>query len=105
MKHLPAAVLTGLLIAAPGPGAQPTADYSGTWTMDPARSESAHNGEPFRPMTIVIAQTPTELRIDTTRGADKETVVYPLGQAARATPSDTVHQPEAYWIGEPLVTE
>jgi hypothetical protein len=104
MTHLPAAMLTVVLLTVSAARAQPAVDYSGTWKMDPARSESAHNGEPFRPVTLVIAQTATELRIDSTRGADKETVVYPLGQAA-SVPSDTVHQPEAYWIGERLVTE
>ena len=106
MRHLPAAMLTAVLLTTSAVRAQQAAaDYSGTWTMDPARSESAHNGELYRPVTVVIAQTANALRIDTTRGGDKESVAYPLGQAARAAPSDTVHQPEAYWIGDRLVTE
>src|SRR2546422_11750453 len=46
---------------------QDSSDFSGTWKMDPARSESAHQAVPIGPVTLVINQTATELRIETRR--------------------------------------
>jgi len=105
MKHLPAALLAATLFFPVTADAQISSDFSGTWTMDQARSESAHSGEPFKPVTFVIAQTDKELRVDTTRGDQKESVVYPLGKAARATGTSAAGHPEAYWDGNKLVTE
>ena len=86
--------------------AQPRTDFSGTWVMDPGRSESAHSGEPFKPITSVILQSDATVKIETTRGEQKEAIVYPLerGHIAAAEPSASL-QPEAYWDGEKLVTE
>src|SRR5438309_2040044 len=79
-KGLPAAVLTGALAAASLLHAQARPDFSGTWTMDLARSESTRQGEPIKPpVTVIIAQTAADVRVETTRGDQKETVVYPLG--------------------------
>lgn len=105
MKHLPAALLAAALFLPDTAHAQTPKDFSGTWAMDLARSESAHSGEPFKPVTFVIAQTEKDLRIDTTRGAQKESVVYPLSKAARAVGTSAAGHPDAYWDGEKLVTE
>src|SRR5436309_3267415 len=94
MKFLPATLLAATLffpstMPAPalslvdGPAlslveGQTTSDFSGTWTMDLTRSESPHSGEPFKPVTFVIAQSDKDVRIDTTRGDQKENIVYPL---------------------------
>jgi hypothetical protein len=107
MRRLPAAVVTAILILPRAAGAQPPVDFSGTWSMDPARSESTRQGEPIRPVTVTIAQTDAELRIDTTRGDQKETIVYPLGRPSRVAASgpNAMLQPEAHWEGDALVTE
>ncbi len=105
MKYLPAALLTATLLLPSTTHAQ-TSDFSGTWTMDPARSESAQQGETIKPSTVVIAQTATELRVETMRGERHESVVYALGKTLRpAAGPAAAGQPAAYWEGDKLVTE
>ena len=107
-KGLPAAVLTGALAAASLLHAQARPDFSGTWTMDLARSESTRQGEPIKPpVTVIIAQTAADVRVETTRGDQKETVVYPLGDSRRAAAAaiGSSFQPEAFWDGDKLVTQ
>jgi hypothetical protein len=75
MKRL----LWTLCIAAlvhPGLAAQGLPDFSGTWTMDLSRSETAAQGPAIGPVTVAIQQTSAELRIDTTRNGNTETVRY-----------------------------
>ena len=121
MKFLPATLLAATLFfpsTTPAPAqsfvegpalslveGQTTSDFSGTWTMDLTPSESPHSGEPFKPVTFVIAQSDKDVRIDTTRGDQKENILYPLGRAARAVGTSAAGHPEAYWEGGKLVTE
>jgi hypothetical protein len=106
MQFLPATFLAAILFFPSTTHEQTaTSDFSGTWTMDLARSESPHSGEPFKPVTFVIAQSDKDLRIDTTRGDQKESIVYALGKAARAVGTSASGHPEAYWEGSKLVTE
>jgi len=105
MNHLPAAFLAATLLFPIAAHPQTPIDFSGTWTMDAARSEAAHSGEPFKPVTFVIAQSEKDLRIDATRGDQKESIVYPLGKGARAVGTSAAGHPEAYWEGSKLVTE
>jgi hypothetical protein len=106
MRDLAAALLTATLFLPSATRAQTSNDFSGTWTMDPARSESAQQGEVVKPTTVVISQTPTELRVETTRGERHESVLYPLVKAARpAAGPAAAGQPAAYWEGDRLVTE
>jgi hypothetical protein len=67
-----------------GVGAQNHPDFSGTWNMDPARSEAAAQGTPIGPVTLAIRQSPGEIHIQTTRNGSTETVRY-LPAAAKAT--------------------
>jgi hypothetical protein len=100
MRSLPAAYLVASLAVAVS---QSRPDFSGAWSMDPVRSESTRQGEPVKPVRMVIAQGATDVRIETTRGDQTETIVYPLGSAhANAT---NPLQPEAYWEGDTLVTQ
>lgn len=106
-------VLVTFLVALALPvaaSAQAPADFSGTWTMDLARSESPTYAEFVGPVTVVITQTPSEVRIETTRGAGPATITvrttYEIQDAADAEAragdsTDTV----AYWDGATLVTE
>lgn len=93
---------------------QPTRDLSGAWTMDLARSEAAQQGEGVEPVSFVITQTATQVRVETRRGNKDENVLYPLTKSrasASPAPAPTVsgqpeaYQPEAYWDGDKLVTE
>jgi hypothetical protein len=46
-------------------GAQTRPDLSGSWRLDPNRSDSATYPELTRPVTLVITQTASELRVET----------------------------------------
>jgi hypothetical protein len=103
----PAALLTILFLPLPA-HAQRSTDFSGTWAMDLSKSESSQQGTAVAPVSFVITQTPTQVRIETTRGERVENVLYPLARSRGATGtsggSGTAH-PEAYWEGDTLVTE
>jgi hypothetical protein len=108
MKCIPPAALAIAIFLPHATGAQPVRDFSGTWTMDPARSESAQQGEPLKAVMFVITQGAAQVRIETTRGAEKEDVLYPLvrvrAEGASSASTASGH-PEAYWEGDKLVTE
>jgi hypothetical protein len=70
--------------------------------MDPERSQTAQQGEPFSMVTFVITQSVGQVRIETTRGNQKESVLYALTNSRASGASG---QPEAYWDGNRLVTE
>ena len=61
---------------AAGLGAQSPPDFSGTWTMDPERSDAAQQGVPSGPVTVVIRQRPGEIRIETTENGSTKAVTY-----------------------------
>ena len=84
MPRMANAIFTMALAFPLAAGTQSTTDFSGTWKMDAARSESAHQAVPIGPVTLVIKQTATELTIETRRSdTDKseihsETLTYKL---------------------------
>jgi hypothetical protein len=82
--------------------AQNRPDFSGTWKLDPARSQSAVQNEPITTMTEVIAQTPTTITVDITRPDGHVVHTYKL-DASDATPLPGVGK--AHWDGAILVTE
>jgi hypothetical protein len=109
MNHIAPAALLTILMLPVATHAQRTADFSGTWAMDLSKSESSQQGTAVKPVTFVITQAPTQVRIETMRGERTENVLYPLGRTSRGTTgtsgtSGTGH-PEAYWEGDKLVTE
>ena len=85
-----------------GLAAQTQPDFSGTWVMDPARSEAAAQGTPIGPVTIAIRQAPGEVRIDTTRNGRTESVRY-LPVSAQATGGGEIVG-AFRWDGPKLVT-
>src|SRR3954468_19828471 len=101
MKHLLAAVLTAALIPVLL-HAQSKPDFSGTWKMDPTRSESAAQTEPIGPVTMVITQTPDAVRIETTRLQGSSVVTYKLDGSEITIPDGTA---KTHWEGSTLVTE
>src|SRR2546422_11719203 len=86
---------------------QDSSDVSGTWKMDAARSESAHQAVPIGPVTLVIKQTATELTIETRRSdTDKseihsETLTYKLdgSESTVAGTDGTPIKSQAHWEG------
>jgi len=85
-----------------GLSAQRSPDFSGTWTMDPARSEAAAHGEPIGPVTVVIRQAPGEVRVETTQNGSTQAVRYlPEGTSPIVAdePSGTFR-----WEGPQLIT-
>jgi hypothetical protein len=75
MHHFPPAALIALLFLPATTYSQRTIDFSGSWTMDLTRSESSQQGDAVKPVTFVITQMPTQVRIETTRGERIENVL------------------------------
>jgi hypothetical protein len=67
MRHGVSLLLILLIGFAPAITGQSHRDFSGTWTMDSARSESAHQEPPVASSTLVISVTDTDLTMETTR--------------------------------------
>ena len=88
-------------------------NFSGTWKMDPARSESAHQAVPIGPVTLVINQTATEIGIETRRNdrgessIQSEILTYKLDgtETAIAAVTGAPVKTKAHWNGSKLVTE
>jgi hypothetical protein len=102
MKNLLAAVLIATLVSAFSVHAQSKPNFSGTWKMDPTRSESAAQKDPVGPVTVVIAQTPNELTIETARAEGSSAVTYKLDGSEVKIPGGTA---KTHWDGPVLVTE
>jgi len=102
MKMLFAAVLFAVLTSSSAVQAQAKPDFSGSWKMDPSRSESAAQNEPIGPVTLVMAQTPGELKIETTRGGGKTTVTYRLDGSTVTIAGGTA---VTRWEGPALITD
>src|SRR4051812_37879134 len=102
MKLVPSTVLIAALVLPSTPAAQGKPDFSGRWTMDHSRSESAMQNEPIGPVTLVIAQTASEVRIETTRTPRTSIVTYTLDGSGVKIPGGTA---KTHWDGTTLVTE
>ncbi len=93
--------LVGLLLLIPSYAfAQTRPDFSGTWRMDPTRSETAMWGEPIGPVTVVITQTPTEIKFETTSPSGALVESFQLDSASQATNDLAV----ARWASDTLLT-
>jgi hypothetical protein len=96
--------------------AQERPNFTGTWLMDMARSESSaqqSDSSPRKPITVVVVQRPTDLTIETrtddknqaltykltSTTADQETA--PIGTVGSA---DSVQSAIMRWDGPRLVT-
>ena len=91
---LPTLLASALVVGAAHAQGRP--DFSGTWTMDQERSESAHQGEPIGPVTLAITQTARELTMEVTRSSGRLTLVYNLAGAESKIPGGTA---TAHWDG------
>jgi hypothetical protein len=76
--------------------------------MDASRSESASQAEPIGPVTLVIVQTPTDLKIDTIRtqgtstATSTSTATYKFDGSKVTVVNGTLM---THWDGVKLVTE
>ena len=112
MARMAIAIFTMALLSPLAAGAQNAADFSGTWKMDAARSESAHQAVPIGPVTLVIKQSATELSIETRMSdPDKseihsDTLTYKLdgSESSVAGADGTPIKSQAHWEGTKLVT-
>ncbi|HJU43612.1 MAG TPA: hypothetical protein VJ691_12380 [Vicinamibacterales bacterium] len=83
------------------------ADFTGSWKMVAARSESPQQTPPVTEMTFVIEQGVEQIRVDMTSGPNKAvSVLFPIVKPPKA-PADPPAGDEkrAYWEGNRLVTE
>lgn len=99
-------VLGAALLLQPAPASHPV-DFTGSWKMIPARSESPQQTPPVTDMTFVIEQNANQIRLDITSGTGKPvSVVYPIMPTPKP-PADPPAGDErrAYWDGSRLVME
>lgn len=105
MNRAVCAVAT-VLVLSPGSAAQTKPDFSGTWTMDEARSVSATHDTFVGPVVWIIKQTDQEMTVDIKRGPKSFTLTYklynkmPTGASTEGVPSY-----RAYWEGDSFVTD
>lgn len=74
-------------------------DFSGTWHMDPARSDSAAQTEPIGPVTLVITQTAKDIRVETTTNRGTTAQVYQFVATGKTPEADIG---TARWSGDRL---
>ncbi len=99
-------VLSAALVLQSVPTSHP-ADFTGSWKLVPARSESPQQSPPVTEMTFVIEQTANQVRLDVTSGTGRPiSVIYPIIATPRQ-PLDppTADERRAYWDGNRLVLE
>src|SRR5882724_2211407 len=82
-------------------------DFSGTWEMDAARSESPHFGDSPAPVTVVIKQTASEVNVETRREGQTETIVYKMdgSETEKPAPDNGPYRWRVRWDGSKLITE
>ena len=102
MANVRSALLICFLALPAASHAQGRPDFSGTWSMDRSRSESAMQADPIGPTTVVITQIPGGLEIATSRDSKTATIVYKLDGSASPIPGGTA---TSHWEGATLVTE
>jgi len=101
MKSLLVAAAVASLLSYPTQ-AQTKPDFSGAWKMDPSRSESAAQAEPIGPVTLVITQTPAELKVETTGSTGTTAATYKLDGSKITVAAGTS---STHWDGAKLVTD
>jgi len=111
MRRVEFVLLAGLTAVAAIAAADNRARFAGTWTMDPARSESAHQDLPTDSATLVIGFTDSELTMETTRSergkAFHENLHFRLDGSETTTTGDSgvPVTGKARWDGPKLVVE
>ena len=96
-------IFSALVLFATAVGAQGHPDFSGTWVMDPSRSDAAQQAVPSGPITVVIRQRAGEIQIDTTQNEITKSVSYlPFETTVLAADGTTG---TFRWDGSNLITD
>ena len=111
--RLPALAVCSTFFLGLAAHAQSPADFSGTWKMDPSRSESAHQAVPIGPVMLIVKQTGGALTMETRTGETtkaaiaNETLTFPLdgSENTLTSASGVPIKAKAHWDGPKLVTE
>jgi len=84
-------------------------DFSGTWTLDTAKSDMGHgrSAPAAAKVTIVIKQTPAFLATTRNGGKDPETATHKLdgSESINKSPSGQDIRSTSRWEGQTLVTK
>jgi hypothetical protein len=107
---LSAAVL--ILLVNGAAQAQQKPDFTGTWTMDMSRSESAAQGtdvSPRTPVKLILRQSPAAVTVETDRDGSRERLQFVFGQSELPTGTSgrkdaDVEPAGVEWRGGDLVT-
>jgi hypothetical protein len=97
--------LTTALAVATTSAAQARPDFSGTWTMDEARSVSATQEAFVGPVVWTVTQTDRTITVDVKRGAKSFALTFTVVAKPPGGPPDVVPTSRAYWLNDRLVTE
>ena len=103
--------LIALLGISRGLSAQVNGDFSGTWKMDAARSESAHQDVPTGSSTVTIQPTGTGITMETIRSEGGKPFHETLNLKVDGTETTSVGDgggivtAKAHWDGAKLVVE
>ena len=115
LLHLPLSLLVISLLGYGTATGQERPDFTGTWVMDMKRSETAGQTPGTlrqEPVTLIIAQSPDELIIETEANGRRESVTYSFSRrqdsprpVGTSGPNDeTVQEALAEWKGDRLET-
>lgn len=100
----PIALALSTLLMQPAGATVP--DFSGTWTLDEARSDSASQERFVSPMIVVISRADAAtLVVETRRGNQVETMKFTIEAAPERPGAIGAGTRRAYWDGPKLVTE
>jgi hypothetical protein len=101
---LPVSLASLLVGSAASLGSQTHPQFSGTWRLDPARSESAAEDTPGQ-LTVQITQTDQDVTFVTSKGAQQNRTVHRFVATPTAPFAIDGSAARAYWSGASLVTE
>ena len=101
---LPVSLASLLVVSAASLDSQTHPQFSGTWRLDPTRSESAAEDAPGQ-LTVQITQTDQEVTFVTSKGAQQNRTVHKFVATPTAPFAIDGSAARAYWSGASLVTE
>ena len=115
LLHLPLSLFVISLLGYGTASGQERPDFTGTWVMDMNRSETAGQAPELlrqAPVTLIIAQSPDELIIETEANGRRESVTYsfarrldpPRPVGTMGSNDSTVQEARAEWKGDRLET-
>ena len=102
---LPVSLASALFLQAGAPVPSVHPQFSGTWRLDEARSESVASADVPGPVLVQITQTDEDFTVVTTQGPRSHRVVHEFVAGPAAPFSIDGISGRAYWNGAALVTE